>query len=144
MTLEEICAVKVGDIAHEDCVLWLWTTNAQMRDAYVVLDAWGFKDKTILTWVKDKMGLGDWLRGQTEHCIMAVRGNPIVTLTNQTTALHAPARAHSEKPEEFYRLVETFCPAPRYAYLFSRNNRDKWDCHGDEVPTLCTAKSEAA
>src|SRR5262249_40552645 len=63
MSIAEICAMKVGDIAHEDCILWLWTTNAQMRDAFTVLDAWGFKDKTILTWFKDKMGTGDWLRG---------------------------------------------------------------------------------
>jgi len=42
-----------------------------------VLDAWGFEQKTILTWAKDKMGNGAWLRGQTEHCIMAVRETPL-------------------------------------------------------------------
>jgi len=81
------------------------------------------------------MGMGDWLRGQTEHCIMAVRGKPVVTLTNQTTLLHAPVRGHSVKPVEFYDLVESLCPAPRYADLFSRyRHNDKWDCHGDEAP----------
>jgi len=100
-----------------------------------VLDAWGFKDKTILTWVKDKMGTGDWLRGQTEHVIMAVRGKPTVTLTNQTTVLHAPARGHSVKPVEFYDFVEKLCPAPRYTDIFSRyQHNEKWDCHGDEAP----------
>src|SRR5262249_1137039 len=142
MSIAEICAMKVGDIAHEDCILWLWTTNAQMRDAFTVLDAWGFKDKTILTWFKDKMGTGDWLRGQTEHCIMAVRGKPVVTLSNQTTALHAPMRAHSQKPVEFYDLVESLCPAPRYADIFSRyQHNDKWDCHGDEAPAQQRARA---
>ena len=89
----------------------------------------------MLTWAKDKMGMGDWLRGQTEHCIMAVRGKPVVTLTNQTTLLQAPMRGHSVKPKEFYDLVEKLCPAPRYADLFSRyRHNDKWDCHGDEAP----------
>jgi hypothetical protein len=47
---------------------------------------------TMLTWAKDRMGNGYWLRGQTEHCILAVPGNPIVTLVNQTTLLlHALA-----------------------------------------------------
>jgi N6-adenosine-specific RNA methylase IME4 len=120
---------------HEDAILWVWTTNLFMRHAYAALDAWGFEQKTILTWVKDKMGMGDWLRGQTEHCIMATRGRPTVTLTNQTTVLHAPARGHSVKPVEFYDLVESLCPAPRYAYLFSRyRHNEKWDCHGDEAP----------
>jgi len=101
MPIEQICALPVAAIAHEDCILWLWTTNFYMRFAYQALDAWGFQERTILTWVKDRMGLGDWLRGQTEHCIMAVRGRPAVTLSNQTTVLHGKAREHSRKPEEF-------------------------------------------
>jgi N6-adenosine-specific RNA methylase IME4 len=106
-----------------------------MREAFDLLDAWGFEPKTILTWAKDKMGMGDWLRLQTEHCIMAVRGKPVVTLTHQTTLLHAPGRGHSVKPTEFYDLVESLCPAPRYADLFSRyRHNDKWDCHGNEAP----------
>jgi MT-A70/ParB/Sulfiredoxin domain len=85
---------------------------------------------------KDKSNWGHWLYGQTEHAIVAVRGKPIVTLSNQTTLLHAPARAHSQKPIEFYDLVESLCPASRYCDLFSRyRHNDKWDCHGDEAPT---------
>src|SRR4029079_7172165 len=80
MSIEQVCAIPVASIAHKDCILWLWTTNSHMRDAFKVLDVWGFQQKTILTWVKNKMGAGDWLRGQTEHCLMAVRGKPIVNL----------------------------------------------------------------
>jgi N6-adenosine-specific RNA methylase IME4 len=135
MSLADIRVTKVSDIAHADCILWLWVTNHHMREAYELLGAWGFEPKTILTWAKDKMGMGDWLRGQTEHCIMAVCGKPVVTLTNQTTLLCAPLRGHSVKPPEFYELVESLCPAPRYADLFSRyRHNDKWDCHGDEAP----------
>jgi N6-adenosine-specific RNA methylase IME4 len=64
---------------------------------------------------------------------MAIRGKPVVTLTNQTTVLHAPVRGHSVKPCEFYELVESLCPAPRYAELFSRQQRPGWDGHGDEA-----------
>ena len=103
-----------------------------MRDAFAVLDAWGFAAKTILTWIKPHFGKGDWLRGQSEHCMLAVRGEPIVTLTNQSTVLHAPARGHSVKPVEFYDFVVSLCPAPRYAELFSRRERENWDGHGDE------------
>jgi N6-adenosine-specific RNA methylase IME4 len=135
MSIEAICAMDVKAIAHDDSILWLWATNHHMRETFSVLDAWGFQQKTILTWVKDKMGLGDWLRGQTEHCLMAVRGKPVVTLTNQTTALHGPMRAHSQKPDGFYAFVEGLCPAPRYAYLFSRyRHNERWDCHGDQAP----------
>ena len=68
---------------------------------------------------------------------MAVRGKPIVHLTNQSTLLFAPVRGHSVKPKEFYDLVESLCPAPRYADLFSRyQHNNKWDCHGNEAPPM--------
>jgi N6-adenosine-specific RNA methylase IME4 len=142
----DICKLDVRSIAHQHCVLWLWTTNADIREAFTILDAWGFLYKTMLTWVKDRMGTGDWLRGQTEHCLMAVRGKPTVTLTNQTTVLHAPARGHSRKPdEEFIPLVEATCPASRYCYLYARAfQRDRWDTHGDEAEALANHEPREA
>jgi N6-adenosine-specific RNA methylase IME4 len=103
-----------------------------MREAFDIAEAWGFERKTVLTWVKPHFGCGDWLRGQTEHAILATRGRAVVQLTNESTALFAPVRAHSEKPDEFYQLVERLCPAPRYCELFSRRGRPNWDGHGDE------------
>jgi N6-adenosine-specific RNA methylase IME4 len=136
MSLDEICALPVSSIMHENSILWFWTTNFHMRHAFKILDAWALHaTPTMLTWAKDPMSTGHWLRGQTEHCILAVRGKPIVTLVNQTTLLHAPVRGHSVKPVEFYDLVESLCPAPRYADLFSRyRHNSKWDCHGDQAP----------
>ena len=133
MALADICALDVGGLAHDDAILWLWTTNHHMAEALEVMTAWGFEQKTILTWAKDRMGLGDWLRGQTEHCIVGTKGKPTVTLTNPTTLLQAPVRGHSQKPDEFYALVEGLCPAPRYAELFQRTAREGWDGHGDEA-----------
>jgi N6-adenosine-specific RNA methylase IME4 len=135
MSIAQICAErdKILAIAHPDLIVWLWTTNHHMRESFAVLDALGVVPKTMLTWVKDKMGTGDWLRGQTEHCHMAVRGKPTVHLTNQTTLLHGPLRENSRKPDEFFPFVEGLCPAPRYAYLFARTERESWDCHGDET-----------
>lgn len=131
MTTEEICAYKIHP--SENAMLWLWTTNAFMRDAYRVLDEWGFQEKTILTWVKDRMGVGDWLRGKTEHCILAVKGKPLVTLTNQTTVLEAPVREHSRKPDEFFALVDALCPSRNRAEYFQREEREGWKGIGVEM-----------
>jgi N6-adenosine-specific RNA methylase IME4 len=135
MSTEEVCAMPVETIAADNAILWLWTTNAHMREAYSVAEAWGFTVKTILTWDKDRMGTGDWLRGQTEHCLMAVRGKPVVTLTNQTTLLRGPVREHSRKPDEFWTLVESLCPAPEGGRLemFSRQVRPGWVQMGAEI-----------
>lgn len=132
MSTEEICNLDVGARAHEEgCVLWLWTTNAFMRDVYEILDAWGFEEKTILTWAKAHIGAGDWLRGQTEHCVMAIRGKPVVHLTNQSTLLVAPKAEHSRKPNEFYALVEKLCPGSKLE-LFAREARPGWIAWGAE------------
>ncbi|MFH1269372.1 MAG: MT-A70 family methyltransferase, partial [Planctomycetota bacterium] len=131
MTIDAIKDLAVGDLAHEDCILWLWATNSHMAQAHEVAEAWGFAVKTILTWAKDRMGLGDWLRGQTEHCLMCVRGKPVVNLTNQTTLLHGAVREHSRKPAEFYQLVDGLCPGTKIE-LFARQEREGWESHGAE------------
>ncbi len=140
MTLDEICAFDIGSILMPDAAVWMWTTNYHVTRGIhsTVLNALGLQAKAMLTWGKPHFGGGDWLRGQTEQCILAVRGKPIITLTNQSTLLLAPPRemgGHSLKPKEFYDLVESLCAAPRYADLFSRyRHNEKWDCHGDQAP----------
>ena len=132
MTVPEICALPVGTLAQPNCILWLWTTNAFMRGAYECLDAWGFQEKTILTWDKVNMGLGDWLRNVTEHCILAVKGRPMVSLTNQTTLLTEKRREHSRKPLAFYAMVEALCPGSKLE-MFARESRDGWSSWGAEA-----------
>ena len=146
MTFGELQALPVPDLAQDDCILWLWTTNAHIHEALNLMSEWGFTQKTILTWVKHKMGLGRWLRGQTEHCLMGVKGNPHVNLTNQTTALSAKVREHSRKPEEFYDLVDELCTGSRLE-MFARTEREGWVSWGDETnkfsPNVQPPNSEA-
>jgi N6-adenosine-specific RNA methylase IME4 len=134
MMVPEICAMPVAQLAAEDAILWLWATNPNLRHAFTVVDSWGFQERTVLTWVKPHFGTGRWLRGQSEHCILAVRGRPIITLTNQATVLHAPPpeRVHSRKPDEFYRLIESLCPGSKLE-LFCRRPRPGWSSWGDEA-----------
>ncbi len=138
MSQEELLSLPVANLAEKDCILWLWTTNAHMRDALSLVDAWGFQQKTILTWVKDRVGLGEWLLGQTEHCLVAVKNNPIVLLKNQGTVIDAPRREHSRKPEEFYQLVESLCPGSK-CELFARTPRPGWIQHGNQVNLFANA-----
>jgi N6-adenosine-specific RNA methylase IME4 len=133
MSVEDICALPVKKLAAEDCVLWLWTTNSFWRESFAVLDAWGFTEKTVLTWAKARTGCGKWLLGRTEHCILSVRGKPTVLLSNQSTLLVAPTTGtHSEKPDEFYRMVESLCPGSKVE-LFARRARPGWVSHGNAV-----------
>jgi len=127
MSIKDIQAIKLP--TSKNCILWLWTTNRFMHEAYHCLEAWGFEPKTILTWVKPNMGLGRWLRNQTEHCILAIKGAPIVDLHNETTVLNAPNRGHSIKPDEFYALVDSLCIGSKIDW-FSRQGRPGWATFG--------------
>jgi hypothetical protein len=42
MTLEELFDLPVAELAAEQSHLHLWTTNSFLRDAFRVIDAWGF------------------------------------------------------------------------------------------------------
>lgn len=133
MTVSEMIEqIPIPDLSLDDSILWLWTTNAFMQQAHEVAAAWEFEVKTILTWVKNKMGTGDWLRGQTEHCLMCVKGSPVVDLTNQTTVIYGPLREHSRKPDSFYELVESLCPGTKIE-LNARQAREGWVSHGSEA-----------
>jgi N6-adenosine-specific RNA methylase IME4 len=127
LSIEEIKQLKIP--ANENCILWLWTTNSFLHDAYHILDSWNFEPKTVLTWMKDSIGVGVWLRGQTEHCILAVKGKPKIELHGQSTALFAKKTGHSRKPEEFYQLVDSLCSGSKLDY-FAREKREGWEVYG--------------
>ena len=114
--------------------LYLWVTNNFLPDGLLVVQALGFRYKTLLTWSKDRFGLGQYFRGQTEHMIFATKGPHLPAKTkNQPTLIKAKRGRHSAKPEAAYSLIEAVSPAP-YLELFARTPRPGWDCWGEEVP----------
>ena len=138
MDIEEIKSMPIAGIADPNAILWLWTTNAHLRVAFEVVESWGFEYRTLLTWCKDRMGTGEWLRGQTEHCLLATRGKPIFLNGAHTTVLNAARREHSQKPEEFYVLVSETCPGCKVE-LFSRQSRKGWQAFGNDIGRFATS-----
>jgi N6-adenosine-specific RNA methylase IME4 len=128
MTLEEIRALRVGDVAASDSVVFLWATSSHLHDAFHVLEAWGFEYKAVrMAWVKNRMGLGYWLRGISEYILLGVRGNPRekmvgphgATGLNETTVFQADIGPHSRKPPEAHVFFENYYLPPRLE-LFAR------------------------
>ncbi len=141
MTVEAICALPVRELAAKDAHLYLWTTNRFLLDGYRVVEAWGFKASTLLTWCKAPMGLGfgGAYCPTTEFCIYARRGSlkPLRRMDTTWFAMKRPylktgGPAHSAKPPAFIDVIETVSPGP-YLELFARERRDGWDAWGNEV-----------
>lgn len=131
MTLEQIAALPVGDWADDDAHIYVWTTNAFLKDAFPLLEGWGFKYKTMLTWAKPQIGMGLYFRNTTEHVLFGVRGRLKPLRHDVPTHFIAPRRGHSQKPEAFFDLVKSMSPGP-YLDVFSRQQRLGWDTWGNE------------
>jgi N6-adenosine-specific RNA methylase IME4 len=129
MTVEQISKIELP--TADDCVIFLWTTHAFLRDSFELLDNWGFNYKATLVWDKVKMGLGRTIRMQVEFCLIGVKGNPIINGSSERDIITEPRREHSRKPEAFYQMAERMCIGNRLDF-FSRQNRENWDHYGAE------------
>lgn len=146
MSLEQICALPVADFAGKDCILFLWAIDPMLPQALKVIEAWGFKYKTVgFYWVKMNKsadpshltksdfftGLGYWTRANPEQCLLATRGTPSRKARDVGRLLLGPRREHSRKPAEIYDRIERLAEGP-YLELFCRETRDGWDSWGNE------------
>ncbi len=137
MSFKDILALEIP--AAEDCVLFLWVTDPYLEKAMGVINAWGFKYKTVaFTWVKTNKsdepwtGMGFWTRANPEQCLLATRGHPSRVRNDVAQLIIAPRREHSRKPDEIYHRIERLVAGP-YLELFARQRRDGWDATGDEI-----------
>jgi N6-adenosine-specific RNA methylase IME4 len=132
MSLSDICALQVDRLTADDAHLWLWITNSNFFEAIDVMDTWGFRYKSCLTWIKPYFRLGQYLRSQTEHLLLGVRGRAPIQFRGQGTWFYAPVQEHSHKPEEQYAIIERCSPGP-YLELFARRRQPGWAAWGNEV-----------
>jgi N6-adenosine-specific RNA methylase IME4 len=134
MPLDAICAIPVSDWAADESHLYLWTTNGFLREAFDVMDAWGFTYKTTLVWVKPQIGMGNYFRSSAEYVLFGVRGGLRTRDSNQPNWFEAKRGRHSKKPGKFFDLVE-LVSYPRYLEMFARQRRlnPDWDYWGNEA-----------
>ena len=132
MTVAEIKAMPVEATAQADAHLWLWVTNQFLPAGLEIMQAWGFKYHTTITWTKPS-GCGIWFVQRTQHILFGWRGRFGMQARCRPNLIEGgnPAR-HSEKPEESYALIEAVSPGPRLE-LFARRARPGWTVWGNEV-----------
>lgn len=135
MTLEQICNLEIVDICANDCVLFLWATNPKLREAFAVIDAWGFTYKTNMVWIKDKIGMGYYARQRHELLLIATKGSPIIpSPENRPDSVIEGVRSeHSKKPEQVYQVIKSMYPDYPAIELFSRNAKKGWETWGNQI-----------
>lgn len=141
MSLDEICALPVKEIAASDSALFLWATFPNLPEAFQVIKAWGFRYKTVaFVWVKRNRkslgwfwGLGFWTRANAEICLLATKGHPKRQSKRVHQVIDTPVEEHSKKPDTTrQRIVELMGDVPRIE-LFARQKCPGWHAWGNEV-----------
>lgn len=142
MSLEEIKALPVSQVADEPAHLYLWVPNALLTEGLQVMEAWGFTYKTNLIWHKirkdggpDGRGVGFYFRNVTEVILFGIRGKGARTLAagrRQVNFLATRKREHSRKPDELYDIIEACSPGRRLE-LFARGSRPDWEVWGNQA-----------
>jgi len=152
MSLDEIKAMPVKQIAAKDSHCFLWITGPCLPWGFEVLNAWGFKFSTVaFVWAKLKRsfehkqlqtapaiaslfhtGLGLTTRANAEYVLLGRRGNARREAKDVRQLIVAPVREHSRKPDEIYERIERYCCGP-YLELFSRQSRPGWTTWGQEA-----------
>src|SRR5689334_1138444 len=142
MSIEEICALPVGEVARERAHLYLWVPNALLPWGLQALAAWGFTYKSNIVWHKvrkdggsDGRGVGFYFRNVTELILFGVKGKNARTLDpgrSQVNMIQTRKREHSRKPDEQYKLIEDCSWGPRLE-MFSRGKRHGWTVWGNQA-----------
>lgn len=139
MKTEDIAKLPIQHLADPaGCHLYLWTTNNFLPQALELVKKWGFEYITTITWNKDRIGLGQYYRGLTEHCIFATTHKrlpyKIIDGKRQQgiTGFYEKKTIHSKKPVAMLEMIEKVSYEPRIE-LFARDYKNGWDCWGNEV-----------
>lgn len=141
MTLSDIMALPVLELAAADCLLALWWVAPMPAEALAVVTAWGFTLKTMkgFTWHKltknghDHFGMGNWTRANSEDCLFAVRGKPQRVDAGVRQMITAPVGRHSEKPAEARQRLERLLGDVPRVELFARATAPGWVSWGNQV-----------
>lgn len=149
-SLDWIKALRVKEITDNNCALFLWAVSPLLPEAFEVINAWGFKYKTVaFVWSKrykdgtPVANMGRWTMGNVEMCLLATKGSPQRQTKNIRQLVEDYREEHSKKPDIIRnQIVELMGDIPRIE-LFARDNGNKnlwgenrmegWDTFGNEV-----------
>jgi N6-adenosine-specific RNA methylase IME4 len=133
MTVDELCALPVRELAADDAHLHLWITNGFLFDAPRIFDAWSFEFRSTFVWVKPQMGIGNYWRNSHEMLLTAVRGDAKRFNDHSMMSWGRFDRTqHSAKPEQIRDLIQRASSGP-YLELFGRRRVTGWTVWGDQI-----------
>jgi N6-adenosine-specific RNA methylase IME4 len=135
MTLAELCALPIADLAEDNAVLFLWVTSPLLIEAAPpVIKAWGFTYKASFMWDKVKHNVGNYNSVRHEFLLVATRGSCTPDVPKLYDSVVSIERTeHSRKPPEFRQMIEALYPYGKRLELFARETVKGWTAWGAET-----------
>ena len=146
MSDEEIKALDIEGISHDDAFLFLWATDNRIPYVAEIMKAWGFNYNSLAfiwnkvskhTPGKYRTTLTPYTRRSCEYCFLGLRGKTKHLVESHYTLQYvpwaSPNRRHSLKPPEVRRRIVELCGDLKRIELFARRPADKWDVWGNEA-----------
>lgn len=141
MKLPELKALPIGDLAEDNCMLFIWVTFPNLKEGLELIEAWGFTYKTLgFSWIKTNkrdgkpfFGIGYYTKSNCEVCLIGVKGKPIKVSNSVSSAVISPRMEHSKKPDSVREDIVRLCGNVPRIELFARQEVEGWDCWGNEV-----------
>jgi len=137
MSIQEIKSLPIGNIADDNCWLFLWTTQKFLFDAKEVLETWGFSYLATGVWKKTygkSAGMPLFgFRWNIEFVLVGYKKKPDIWPKRSLIPLgfSAPNIKHSQKPDKFYKMIESL--AGNRVDIFARQMREGWDTIGYDL-----------
>ena len=101
-----------------------------------MIRAWGFEYKTSFVWDKVKHNFGHYNSVRHEFLLVCTRGSCTPDNSELLDSVQSIERSakHSEKPEEYRKIIEKMYTHGRKLELFARSRHEGWEAYGDQVP----------
>jgi N6-adenosine-specific RNA methylase IME4 len=135
MSINELKNMPLASLAEDNAVLFLWGTAPLLPEALELINAWGFKYKTNFIWDKVKHNMGHYNSVRHELLLIATKGSCTpdnVQLFDSVQSIERTDR-HSEKPEEFRKIIETLYTYGNKLEMFARKQVEGWEVFGNEL-----------
>lgn len=148
LKLKELKEIPIQQIAKDDCLLFMWTSNPHLSQALELGKAWGFEYRTVaFVWDKMVHNPGIYTLSNCELCLVFKKGK-IPTprgARNIQQLVRSPRKEHSQKPIEVLQGIQKMFPTQDKIELFARRKISGWSVWGldiqEETPVISINKT---
>jgi len=133
MKTKDLMKIPINDIAADDSLLFMWTTNPHLAQAIELGQAWGFEYRTVaFIWDKMNHNPGKYTLSNCELVLLFKHGRiPMPRgARNIQQLIRSPRREHSQKPIEVKDAIKKMFPTQKRIELFAREKTRGWSTWG--------------